>query len=80
VTDIHKFMETLGRIVREGAIVVQELVAARRIRDPVDALSPCEREVLTLMAEGRRSLELMRARVADHELRSPSIGPAGDSR
>jgi DNA-binding NarL/FixJ family response regulator len=33
--------------------VVQELVAAHRRRDPLDVLSPREREVLALMAEGR---------------------------
>jgi DNA-binding NarL/FixJ family response regulator len=33
--------------------LVQELVAARRRDDPLDELSPREREVLALMAEGR---------------------------
>jgi serine/threonine-protein kinase PknK len=33
--------------------LVQELVAARRVQDPLDVLSPREREVLALMAEGR---------------------------
>jgi DNA-binding NarL/FixJ family response regulator len=32
---------------------VQELVAARRVHDPLDRLSQREREVLALMAEGR---------------------------
>jgi serine/threonine-protein kinase PknK len=32
--------------------LVQELVAARRRRDPLDTLTPREREVLALMAEG----------------------------
>ena len=34
-------------------MLVQELVAARRADDPLDVLSPREREVLSLMAEGR---------------------------
>src|SRR5260370_36383335 len=34
------------------ACLVQELVKARRRRDPLDVLSPREREVLALMAEG----------------------------
>ena len=34
--------------------LVQELVRARRRRDPLDVLSPREREVLALMAEGAR--------------------------
>jgi DNA-binding NarL/FixJ family response regulator len=57
VTDVDEFAETLQRIVRGGSVVdpvlVQELVAARRAEDPLDVLSPREREVLSLMAEGR---------------------------
>jgi DNA-binding NarL/FixJ family response regulator len=57
VTDVDDFIETLERIVRGGSVVdpvlVQELVAARRVEDPLDVLSPREREVLSLMAEGR---------------------------
>src|SRR4051794_21004013 len=57
VTDIEQFLESLDRILRGGSVVdpavVQELVAARRVHDPLEALSPREREVLTLMAEGR---------------------------
>jgi DNA-binding NarL/FixJ family response regulator len=57
VTDVDDFIETLERIVRGGSVVdpalMQELVAARRAEDPLDVLSPREREVLSLMAEGR---------------------------
>jgi DNA-binding NarL/FixJ family response regulator len=57
VTDVDEFIETLERIVKGGSVVdpalVQELVAARRAEDPLDVLSPREREVLALMAEGR---------------------------
>jgi DNA-binding NarL/FixJ family response regulator len=57
VTDVDEFVETLQRIVRGASVVdpalVQELVAARRVGDPLDVLSPREREVLSLMAEGR---------------------------
>src|SRR2546421_1166106 len=57
VTDVVEFVETLERIVRGGSVVdpalVQELVAARRVQDPLDVLSPREREGLSLMAEGR---------------------------
>jgi len=57
VTDVDEFIETLERIVKGGSVVdpalVQELVAARRVEDPLDVLSPREREVLALMAEGR---------------------------
>jgi DNA-binding NarL/FixJ family response regulator len=57
VTNVDEFIETLERIVKGGSVVdpalVQELVAARRVEDPLDVLSPREREVLSLMAEGR---------------------------
>jgi len=57
VTDVDEFIENLERIVKGGSVVdpalVQELVAARRVEDPLEVLSPREREVLALMAEGR---------------------------
>ena len=57
VTDVDDFIETLERIVRGSSVVdpalVSELVAARRVEDPLDVLSAREREVLGLMAEGR---------------------------
>ena len=57
VTDVDDFLETLERILKGGSVVdpalVRELVAARRVKDPLDVLSPRELEVLALMAEGR---------------------------
>jgi DNA-binding NarL/FixJ family response regulator len=57
ITDVDEFIETLDRIVKGASVVdpalVQQLVAARRVKDPLDVLSPREREVLALMAEGR---------------------------
>jgi DNA-binding NarL/FixJ family response regulator len=57
VSDIERFIESVERIAAGASVVdpslVQELVMARRRRDPLDALSPREREVLALMAEGR---------------------------
>jgi DNA-binding NarL/FixJ family response regulator len=57
VTDVDEFIETLERIVKGGSVVdpvlVQELLAARRVSDPLDVLTAREREVLALMAEGR---------------------------
>jgi DNA-binding NarL/FixJ family response regulator len=56
VTDVAEFIETVERITAGASVVdpslVQELVRVRRRRDPLDALSPREREVLALMAEG----------------------------
>lgn len=57
VTDVDEFIDALTRIAHGGSVIdpalVQELVAARRRNDPLDVLSPREREVLALMAEGR---------------------------
>jgi DNA-binding NarL/FixJ family response regulator len=57
VTDVDEFVQTLERVLKGGSAVdpalVQELVAARRVDDPLEVLSPREREVLALMAEGR---------------------------
>jgi DNA-binding NarL/FixJ family response regulator len=57
VTDVDDLIENLERIGAGGSVVdpalVQELVAARRTDDPLDVLTPREREVLELMAEGR---------------------------
>ena len=57
VTDVEDFLASVDRVVRGGSVVdpalVQELLAARRVDDPLEALSPREREVLGLMAEGR---------------------------
>jgi DNA-binding NarL/FixJ family response regulator len=64
VTDVDEFVETLERIVKGGSVVdpalVRELVAARRVEDPLDVLSPREREVLSLMAEGRSNAGIAR--------------------
>jgi serine/threonine-protein kinase PknK len=64
VTDVDEFVDTLGRLVRGASVVdpalVQELVAARRADDPLEHLTPREREVLALMAEGRSNAGIAR--------------------
>jgi DNA-binding NarL/FixJ family response regulator len=64
VTDVDEFIDTVERIAAGASVVdpslVQELVMARRRRDPLDALSPREREVLTLMAEGASNAGIAR--------------------
>jgi DNA-binding NarL/FixJ family response regulator len=64
VTDVDEFIETLKRIVKGGSVVdpvlVKELVDARRVRDPLDELTPREREALALMAEGRSNAGIAR--------------------
>ena len=65
VTDVGEFTETLERIVKGGSVVdpalVQELVAARRADDPLEEVTAREREVLSLMAEGRSNAGIARA-------------------
>jgi DNA-binding NarL/FixJ family response regulator len=64
VTDVDEFIRTLEQIVAGGSVVdsvlVQKLVADRRAEDPLDVLSQREREVLSLMAEGRSNAGIAR--------------------
>jgi DNA-binding NarL/FixJ family response regulator len=64
VVNVDDFIETLRRVVRGGSVVdpelVKELVAARRVSNPLDVLSAREREVLALMAEGRSNSAISR--------------------
>ena len=64
VTDVAQFVDSLERIAQGGSVVdaalVQELVAARRRNDPLDALTQREREVLSLMAEGSSNAGIAR--------------------
>jgi DNA-binding NarL/FixJ family response regulator len=64
VTDVEEFVDTLERIAGGGSVIdpalVQELVAARRRDDPLADLTPREREVLSLMAEGRSNAGIAR--------------------
>src|SRR5947209_19297684 len=64
VTDVEEFTQTLERIVKGGSVVdpalAQELVAARRADDPLEEITPREREVLSLMAEGRSNAGIAR--------------------
>ncbi|MCW3032338.1 MAG: DNA-binding response regulator [Solirubrobacterales bacterium] len=65
VTDVEEFTETLERVVKGGSVVdpalVEELVAARRADDPLEEITPREREVLSLMAEGRSNAGIAHA-------------------
>jgi DNA-binding NarL/FixJ family response regulator len=64
VTDVDEFVETLHRVARGGSVVdpllVQELVATQHRDDPLATLSSREREVLSLMAEGRSNAGIAR--------------------
>ena len=57
VSDLEEFAGAVRRVGEGGSAldpaVVSQLVGRRRAHDPLDALTPREREVLELMAEGR---------------------------
>jgi DNA-binding NarL/FixJ family response regulator len=57
VSDIAEFAAAVRRVGEGGSAldpaIVSQLVGRRRREDPVDRLTPREREVLELMAEGR---------------------------
>jgi DNA-binding NarL/FixJ family response regulator len=57
VADVGEFLADVRRVAEGGTAldpeVVSQLLARARRRDPLDALSAREREVLQLMAEGR---------------------------
>ncbi|ROS23591.1 response regulator transcription factor [Cellulomonas sp. PhB150] len=56
VADVDDFLDALHRVASRGTVIDPEVVAqilARSRRDTLDTLTPREREVLGLMAEGR---------------------------
>jgi DNA-binding NarL/FixJ family response regulator len=57
VTEVSQFLETVDRVAAGGTVldpeVVSQLLARSRRQEPLGDLSPREREVLGLMAEGR---------------------------
>jgi serine/threonine-protein kinase PknK len=64
VTNVSELVDNLERIAGGGSVVdpvlEQELVAARRRHDPLEELTPREREVLGLMAEGASNAGIAR--------------------
>jgi DNA-binding NarL/FixJ family response regulator len=57
VTNVGEFIDTIDRVAAGGTVidpeVVAQLLARTRQREPLSDLSPRERQVLELMAEGR---------------------------
>jgi DNA-binding NarL/FixJ family response regulator len=57
VSDVHEFADAVRRVADGGSAldptIVSELVGRRRADDPLGGLTAREREVLSLMAEGR---------------------------
>jgi DNA-binding NarL/FixJ family response regulator len=65
ITQVGELIETLERIAAGGSVMdpglVKELVDAQRAHDPLAELTPRERQVLQLMAEGRSNAGIARA-------------------
>ena len=57
ISDVDEFVDAVRRVAAGGSaidpIIVSTLLGRRRDDDPIAELTPREREVLTLMAEGR---------------------------
>jgi DNA-binding NarL/FixJ family response regulator len=76
VGDVAEFADTVVRVAAGETVidpdVIRQLLARQRTRDPLERLTPREREVLGLMAEGRsntaigRELVIGDAAVAKH--------------
>jgi len=67
VADVGEFLESLRRVAMGGAALDPEVVTQLLVRsgkkDPLEPLSPREREVLSLMAEGRTNSAIAEALV-----------------
>jgi DNA-binding NarL/FixJ family response regulator len=67
VADVAEFLQAVRRVGEGGTAldpeVVAQLLARARRQDPLDRLTPREREVLALMAEGRSNPAIARALV-----------------
>jgi DNA-binding NarL/FixJ family response regulator len=63
VADVREFVDAVDRVAAGGTALDPEVVRQLLVRRPVDALTPRERDVLQLMAEGRSNAGIARALV-----------------
>ncbi|WP_232838546.1 response regulator transcription factor [Streptomyces geranii] len=76
VGQVEEFVDALGRVAGGGTVVDPEVVRQllRRRRDPLERLTPREREVLALMAEGRSNGSIARRLVVSEAAVGKHIG------
>jgi DNA-binding NarL/FixJ family response regulator len=78
VADISEFLDALERVVAGGTVldpeVVAQLFVVRRAQDPLAPLTPREREVLALMAEGRSNTAIARRLVVSEGAVEKHVG------
>ncbi len=70
VGEVTEFIDALERVAAGGTVidpeVVRQLLARRRLQAPLERLTPREREVLALMAEGHANAGIARHLVVSH--------------
>ena len=76
IGQVEDFLEAVGRVAAGGTVVDPEVVRQllRRRRDPLERLTPREREVLALMAEGRSNASICRELVVSEAAVGKHIG------
>jgi DNA-binding NarL/FixJ family response regulator len=78
VADVADFLAAVRRVGAGGAAldpeVVSQLLARSRRHDPLEALSPRERDVLALMAEGRSNPAIARQLVVSDKAIEKHVG------
>lgn len=76
VADIEDFIAALRRVADGGTVVDPQVISqlVRRRRDPLSALSPREREVLALIAEGHSNTAIARRLVVSEAAIGKHVG------
>ncbi|TVL91265.1 response regulator transcription factor [Streptomyces sp. SAJ15] len=76
IGQVEDFLAAVDTVAAGGTVVDQEVVRQllRRRRDPLERLTPREREVLALMAEGRSNAAICRELVVSDAAVSKHIG------
>jgi DNA-binding NarL/FixJ family response regulator len=76
VADVEEFITALRRVCSGGTVVDPQVISQllRRRRDPVAALSPREREVLALIAEGQSNAAIARTLVVSEAAVGKHVG------